>query len=96
MANKKTADNKNTVSDQIVTKASSENAIDTSVPVYFETETKVPSELWHCVEDTTNFGTLAFNLPSGCLIMVIIDQNKPAVQYVPGIHYDETNKRFSV
>lgn len=56
----------------------------------------VPSELWYCVEDATGIGTLALNLPSGCLIMAILDQNKPVVQYVPGIHYDEANKRFSV
>lgn len=96
MANKKTVDNKNAVSDQIATEASSENTSNASIPVYCKIETKVPSELWHCVEDVTGLGTLAFNLPSGCLIMVIIDQDKPAVQYVPGIHYDETNRRFSV
>ena len=56
----------------------------------------VPSELWYCVEDATGLGTLALNLPSGCLIMTIVDQNHPALQYVPGIRYNDADKRFSV
>lgn len=56
----------------------------------------VPTQLWYCVEDATGIGTLALNLPSGCLIMAILDQNKPTLQYVQGIRYDEASKRFTV
>lgn len=90
MANKKNAGTTAT------TTISPEISNDVPTPTYHKVEVKVPSELWYCVEDATGLGTLALNLPSGCLIMAIVDRDQPAIQYVPGIHYDETNKRFSV
>lgn len=75
---------------------SPEIANDTSNADVFANPAYVPSTLWYCVEDATGLGTLALNLPSGCLIMTILDQNKPALQYVQGIRYDEASKRFTV
>lgn len=96
MANKKTTDTKMTAVVPTGIEASPEIANDIPTPTSCKAKEKVPSELWHCVEDATGLGTMALNLPSGCLIMTVVDQIQPALQYVPGIHYDEANKRFSV
>lgn len=88
MANKKTT--------TAAVDASPEIANDIPTPTHHKVEEKIPSKLWYCVEDATGIGTMALNLPSGCLIMAVVDKNQPALQYIPGIHYDETNKRFSV
>ena len=96
MANKKTMDAKMAAVVSTGVEASSEIANDIPTPTSYKAKEKVPSELWHCVEDATGLGTMALNLPSGCLIMTVVDQIQPALQYVPGIHYDEANKRFSV
>ena len=96
MANKKTTDTKVTAVVPTGTEVSPEITNDIPVPTSYKAKEKVPSELWYCVEDATGIGTMALNLPSGCLIMTVVDQIQPALQYVPGIHYDEANKRFSV
>lgn len=96
MANKKTMDAKMAAVVSTGVEASPEIANDIPTPTSYKAKEKVPSELWHCVEDATGLGTMALNLPSGCLIMTVVDQIQPALQYVPGIHYDEANKRFSV
>ena len=96
MANKKTVDAKMAAVVPTGVEASPEIANDIPTPTSYKAKERVPSELWHCVEDATGLGTMALNLPSGCLIMTVVDQNQPALQYVPGIHYDEANKRFSV
>ena len=96
MANKKTMDAKVAAVVPTEVEASPEITIDIPTPTSYKAKEKVPSELWHCVEDATGIGTMALNLPSGCLIMTVVDQIQPALQYVPGIHYDEANKRFSV
>lgn len=93
MANKKTADTKTTIA---AVETSPEIANDIPAPTGHGIKENVPSELWYCVEDATGLGTLALNLPSGCLIMTIVDQNHPALQYVPGIRYNDADKRFSV
>ena len=96
MANKKTMDAKMAATVSTGVEASPGIANDIPAPTSYKAKEKVPSELWHCVEDATGLGTMALNLPSGCLIMTVVDQIQPALQYVPGIHYDEANKRFSV
>lgn len=96
MANKKTTDTKVAAVVPTGIEASPEIANDIPAPTGYKAKEKVPSELWHCVEDATGIGTMTLNLPSGCLIMTVVDQIQPALQYVPGIHYDEANKRFSV
>lgn len=96
MANKKTMDAKMAATVSAGVEASPEIANDIPTPTSYKAKEKVPSELWHCVEDATGLGTMALNLPSGCLIMTVVDQIQSALQYVPGIHYDEANKRFSV
>lgn len=96
MANKKTMDAKMSATVSAGVEASPEIANDIPMPTSYKAKEKVPSELWYCVEDATGLGTMALNLPSGCLIMTVVDQIQPALQYVPGIHYDEANKRFSV
>lgn len=96
MANKKTMDAKMAATVPTGAEASPEIANDIPTPTGYKAKEKVPSELWCCVEDATGIGTMALNLPSGCLIMTVVDQIQPALQYVPGIHYDEANKRFSV
>ena len=96
MANKKTMDAKMAAVVSTGVEASPEIANDIPTPTSYKAKEKVPSELWCCVEDATGLGTMALNLPSGCLIMTVVDQIQPALQYVPGIHYDEANKRFSV
>ena len=96
MANKKTTDTRVTSVVPAEVEASPEIANDIPAPASYKAKEKVPSELWQCVEDATGIGTMALNLPSGCLIMTVVDQIQPALQYVPGIHYDEANKRFSV
>lgn len=96
MANKKTTDAKVAAAVPTEVEASPEIANDIPTPTSYKAKEKVSSELWYCVEDATGIGTMALNLPSGCLIMTVVDQTQPALQYVPGIHYDEANKRFSV
>lgn len=96
MANKKTMDAKMVATVSTGIEVSPETANDIPAPTSYKTKEKVPSELWYCVEDATGIGTMALNLPSGCLIMTVMDQSQSALQYVPGIHYDEANKRFSV
>lgn len=97
MANKKTTEAKTTiVNTDIPASVSLETVNDISELAPRKVEKKIPSELWHCVEDATGIGTLVMNLPSGCLIMTVIDQKQSAIQYVPGIRYDEASKRFSV
>ena len=96
MANKKTTDTKVAAVVPTEIEVSPEIANDIPTPTIYKAKEKVPSELWCCVEDATGIGTMALNLPSGCLIMTVVDQIQPALQYVPGIHYDEANKRFSV
>lgn len=96
MANKKTMDAKMAATVSTGVEVSPEIANDIPTLTSYKAKEKVPSELWHCVEDATGLGTMALNLPSGCLIMTVVDQIQPALQYVPGIHYDEANKRFSV
>lgn len=95
MANKKTTDTKMAAAPTEV-EASPEIVNDAPALTHYKAKDKVPSELWYCVEDATGLGTMALNLPSGCLIMTVVDQIQPALQYVPGIHYDEASKRFSV
>jgi len=58
-------------------------------------EEYIPSTIWIAVEDSTDVGTYAMNLPSGCMVLVVVN-GKPAMHYVAGIHYDGANKRFSV
>ena len=96
MANKKTMDAKMVATVSTGIEVSPETANDIPTPTSYKTKEKVPSELWYCVEDATGIGTMALNLPSGCLIMTVMDQSQSALQYVPGIHYDEANKRFSI
>ena len=96
MANKKSVDAKMAAVVPTGVEASPEIANDIPTPTSYKAKERAPSELWHCVEDATGLGTMALNLPSGCLIMTVVDQIQPALQYVPGIHYDEANKRFSV
>ena len=96
MANKKTTDTKVTAVVPTGTDVSAEITNDIPAPTSYKAKAKVPSGLSYCVEDATGIGTMALNLPSGCLIMTVVDQIQPALQYVPGIHYDEANKRFSV
>ena len=57
---------------------------------------EIPTNIWHSVEHSSHIDTFAMNLPIGCLIMTVIGDSKPVMQYVAGIRYDETNKRFSV
>ena len=57
---------------------------------------EVPTNIWHPVEHSSHIDTFAMNLPIGCLIMTVIGDSKPVMQYVAGIRYDEANKRFSV
>lgn len=96
MANKKTTDTKVTAVVPTGIEVSPEITNDIPTPTSYKAKENVPSELWHCVENATGICTMALNLPSGCLIMTVVDQIQPALQYVPGIHYDEANKRFSV
>ena len=96
MANKKTTDTKVAAVVPTGIEVSPEVANDIPRPSSYKAKDKGPPALWHCVEDATGIGTMALNLPSGCLIMTVVDQIQPALQYVPGIHYDEANKRFSV
>lgn len=55
----------------------------------------VPSSIWNVVENATDMSTFAMNLPSGVMIAVFAN-NVGSMQYVAGIHYDVTAKRFSV
>ena len=96
MANKKTTDTKVAAVVPTGIEVSPEITNDVPAPTSYKAKEKVPSKLWRRVEDATGLGTMALNLPSGCLIMTVVDQIQPALQYVPGIHYDEANKRFSV
>lgn len=96
MANKKNTDTKTTAVALSGVEVSPEIVNDIPTPTYCKSEEKIPSKMWYCVEDATGLGTLALNLPAGCLIMAIVDQKQPAIQYVPGIHYDEANGRFTV
>lgn len=57
---------------------------------------EIPTNIWHPVEHSSHIDTFAMNLPIGCLIMSVIGDSKPVMQYIAGIRYDETNKRFSV
>ena len=90
MANKRTTETVTTIA------ISPEISNDIPTPTHDKIVKKVPSELWHCVEDATGIGTLAMNLPVGCLVMTVMDQKQSAIQYIPGIHYDEANRRFTV
>lgn len=69
-------------------------------PVFTEATTTgvvpyVESSLWTVVEDATMIKTLVMNMPTGAMIMTVSD-GKHTMQYVAGIHYDVTTKRFSV
>ena len=57
---------------------------------------EIPTNIWHSVEHSSRIDTFAMNLPIGCLVMTVIGGSKPVMQYVAGIRYDETSKRFSV
>lgn len=96
MANKKTTETKNSTNTDTTVVIPPEVVDDIPEPAHYTAKEKISSELWHCVEDATGIGTLAMNLPSGCLIMTVIDKKQSAIQYVPGIRYDEASKRFSV
>lgn len=96
MANKKNTDTKTVAVAPSGVEVSPEIVNDIPTPTYDKIVEKVPSELWHCVEDATGIGTLAMNLPVGCLVMTVMDQKQSAIQYIPGIHYDEANGRFTV
>lgn len=96
MANKKSTDTKMNAVAPLGVEASPEIVNDVPTSTCDKIVKKVPSELWHCVEDATGIGTLAMNLPVGCLVMTVMDQKQSAIQYIPGIHYDEANRRFTV
>lgn len=63
--------------------------------VTFKTADIVPSSIWNVVENATDMSTFAMNLPSGVMIAVFAN-DVGSMQYVAGIHYDVTAKRFSV
>lgn len=63
--------------------------------VTFKEADIMPSSIWNVVENATDMSTFAMNLPSGVMIAVFAN-DVGSMQYVAGIHYDVTAKRFSV
>ena len=104
MANKKT-----TTSVEKIDTVTSYEPTDVAAPVHdvvdvapviadgadFKKVDLVRSKIWNTVENSADIATFAMNLPSGVMIAVFAN-DVASMQYVAGIHYDVTAKRFSV